>query len=949
MHRSTIALIGSLLVLLSGCTPHDHAFMEGNAPFLQTKASWVDSLIRQMPLEEKLGQLLLVNSSYYHPQKKADLIRWSQDGQIGGFLQTNIPSGDFVSLVNETQASAKVPLFVASNQSVSITNQFIDLPDYPAQASLTAIANDSVRSFLQNELIRQFENFGINLYFGPSLQMPQATDLSFSADQLTLDDPLFTNTLIRQLQAFQDHKIFTVAFPLEDTPFLADSDTSSVKPDSSAIVQALVQNGLSGLITDPSVFSHPVVKELPSFYLKTYLQQTYQFGGLVFAELPNPDSIEAVLFSGTDMLIVDQQIDLIHQKLIELVETGMLSQKILDQKVRKILMAKAWTGATPTQKNTPDRNAHYQLSAFNHAYFTKKLFESSVVLASNPQLVIPFDDLYQPTQVIEAGKVAPDLKSFIAKFIDFENIRISIDKEFASLDIAPKRTIVSINQITLSPAKHARFIRQINHLSKTYPVLVVNFGSPFNLNYFDPSVALIQAGEDVATAQRYAAQIIFGGVQAKGKLSMTISAMLPEGHGLVNDVIRVNFDAAPEDAGLYSHKLLAIDAIAQNAINQKAIPGCQILVAKAGMVVYNKSFGHHTYDQVRRVQSDDLYDVASITKIAATTLAAMKLFDQGKFSLNHRIGSYLDIPEDSPVHNILIRDLLTHQSGLKANMPIWRHVMNHIKSVEDSLASFSRTGAYPFSTQVADSLFFKTALQDSIWKEVYKYELDRHHEVRYSDVNFFLLQKLFEKISGKRLDDYLYERFYQPLGLRHLVFKPLKTFSKDQIIPTEYDQWWRQQLLQGHVHDEAAALFGGVAGNAGLFGNSEALAVLFQLFVAEGRYAGKSFLSPQTIRLFTEPIKKIERGLGFDVIKTGGYIKNGTFRFKEVYGHTGFTGTCVWIDPEEELIYIFLSNRVFPDADNNLLNKLKVRSRIQSAIYRALIPQPSLEELLEIS
>jgi CubicO group peptidase (beta-lactamase class C family) len=375
------------------------------------------------------------------------------------------------------------------------------------------------------------------------------------------------------------------------------------------------------------------------------------------------------------------------------------------------------------------------------------------------------------------------------------------------------------------------------------------------------------------------------------------------------------------------------------AIRKKAIPGCQILVAKSGKVIFNQSFGHFTYDKKRSVTNDNIYDLASITKVAATTLAFMRLYEEGQIEdINDRLSAYLDAEtaegKRSRIKDVRLRYLMTHRSGLPVGFPIIQYVRLKNRTSDDYLSYFSKEEKDNFSIQITDNLFMNANLQTDVWEDVQRSRLKRKGRFKYSDVNFFVLQKVIEKLTQQSLDEYVSQSFYQPLNLNTLTYKPLEHFEKERIVPTEVDKKWRDQLLQGTVHDEAAAFFGGVGGHAGLFGRTEDLAILGQMLLNDGTYGNQRFFKKETLDFFISSKHGNHRGLGFDrKTKNGPGYYNGSS--KASYGHNGYTGTCFWVDPEADLIYIFLSNRVHPKKNNDKLMQLKTREKVHRAIYKA--------------
>jgi CubicO group peptidase (beta-lactamase class C family) len=392
--------------------------------------------------------------------------------------------------------------------------------------------------------------------------------------------------------------------------------------------------------------------------------------------------------------------------------------------------------------------------------------------------------------------------------------------------------------------------------------------------------------------------------------------------------------SSPEEVGMQTADLKRMDIIVQKGIDAKAYPGCQLLIAKDGKVIWNKCYGSPYYETAEKVKPGYLYDLASVTKVAATTLAVMKLYEEKKLSLDKTVGDYLDLPKDATIKNLKIRDVLMHQAGLKA------FFMFYTATVGKRFDTYYRKTKSPeFNVQVADSLYIRSDYPDTMWSIINHEPVEEHPKYVYSDNDFYTMQKVVEKITGKKLDEYVNETFYKPMGLTRIGFLPLKKFRRDVVMPTENDTIFRKQLVDGYVHDPGSAMYGGVAGHAGLFSNAFDLAALFEMLQNYGVYNGQRFLDTATIKLFTARQSKISRrGYGFDKpepdVTKASPCYDGTPL--STYGHTGFTGTCIWCDPQNHLTYIFLSNRVYPNGENALLVKMGIRTDLQEIIYKAL-------------
>jgi beta-N-acetylhexosaminidase len=414
---------------------------------------------------------------------------------------------------------------------------------------------------------------------------------------------------------------------------------------------------------------------------------------------------------------------------------------------------------------------------------------------------------------------------------------------------------------------------------------------------------------------------------------------VPGDTGISTHVTRMEY-VLPEQIGINSEKLKIIDSLALSGINKKAYPGCQIVFALDGKIFYDRSFGHPRYEDTVKVTEDDIYDLASITKVAATTLAIMKLFEEKKISLDEKLGTYLPELKGSNKEVLTIRDVMTHQAGLQAWIPFY---LKTLRNGQPDPAIYQHQQSETFPLRVAENLYLRKDYPDSVYRAIIDSPLRPTSDYKYSDLGFYLLRLIVEKLTGKPFEDYLSVSFYEPLGLTTTGFLPLRRFPLSRIMPTEQDTVFRKQLIRGDVHDPGAAMLGGVSGHAGLFSNATDLAVILQLFLNNGEYGGKQYFLPSTIKEFTRvqfPGKGNRRALGFDkpALKytfSGPSCKSAS---PESFGHSGFTGTYIWADPKNRLSYIFLSNRVYPDASNEKIVEMNIRTKIHQAMYDILEP-----------
>jgi beta-N-acetylhexosaminidase len=468
----------------------------------------------------------------------------------------------------------------------------------------------------------------------------------------------------------------------------------------------------------------------------------------------------------------------------------------------------------------------------------------------------------------------------------------------------------------------------------------VVFGNPYILKFYEGLSNIICAYEDDPISQRVAPQLIFGALPAKGRLPVTASSRFKAGTGFDTPYLGRLGYSMPEDVGMISSVLARIDQIAEDAIAHGATPGCQVLVAKNGKIIFEKGYGYLTYDKIDPVTDETVYDVASLTKTAATLQAIMFLEGKGQLDLNKKASDYLPEMRKTNKSNMGLRDILTHQAGLIPFIPYWRYTVDDFgvkptfyHTLSDSI----------FIGEVAKGLYAPRAMNDSLWKWTLDSELRKPtrkntYDYRYSDLSFYILYQLAETLLNQDLSEFLEQNFYKPLGSSVLGFRPLCRIPENLIAPTEDDNYFRKQLIRGTVHDPGAAMRGGVAGHAGLFSNAHNLAKLFQMNLQDGHYGGIQYIAPGVVEKFSKKqFPSNRRGLGWDKPTVGeSFHVTSRFASKRTYGHTGFTGTAAWIDPEFDLVFIFLSNRIYPDAGNIKLIKNNVRTRIHDVVYEAM-------------
>lgn len=556
------------------------------------------------------------------------------------------------------------------------------------------------------------------------------------------------------------------------------------------------------------------------------------------------------------------------------------------------------------------------------------------VLLNNHDNIIPLTGLDKKTIAsVNLGYtnqgIVDSLLNKYAKVTPFSSDAYAGEATLNNLEDDLKYFNTVVVSITDAQANDARSLSFINTLSKSKQVIVAFFGSGNRLTSFDGTTApLVWSNKTDEEAAGIVPQIIFGGIGATNRLTQGYSPKYTAGSGFTTAATRLKY-TVPEDAGVNSDDLNGIDAITAEAIRAKAAPGMVVLVAKDGKVIFNKAYGSHTYDGAIPEKVTDIFDLASVTKVTATTPTVMRLFEEKKLNLDTNIGAYIPRARATAMNNIHVREVMLHQAGFIPYIPF----QDAIKAADHSPDS---SAAFP--TKVADGYYVrKDYFKDVMWPKMLNAPIKTRGQYVYSDISMYVMKDIVERLSGTPLNDYVYTNFYKPLGMQNAGFLPRNRFSRDQIVPTENDTYFRKTLLVGYVHDQGAALVGGVSGHAGLFANSNDMAIMYQMLLNKGTYGGEQYFKPETVTMFTSRQSSVSRrGLGFDrwdPVASKHYPSE--LASDQTFGHTGYTGTCVWVDPSRNLVYVFLSNRVNPTVSEQL-SKLLIRGRIQDVINKAI-------------
>ncbi len=957
--------------------------------FMQNNEIWVEKEVQKLTEKEKLSQLLFIETDSF-----------SVNFAPGALAYNGSNFSDFEVFKSKFDRKKTIaPIFV---------NLFSDgLCHFSKEHTKLNInhlfANDDSIS------MRNWSEYILNLNLSLSQNFHVFSLLNLRPN-LEYDSIFFANLLFKAIETTQLSDSQRVLnghwcnFPLQNLK--KDSLTYLHEVN---LTKELIKNKI------PALFL-----KFPSITFIKYLRKNLNYKGLIISDFRNkktPQTDELVQFieNGNTFFLVSKNLGSFSKNMFKL--ENQINKEKLNEQVKKVLLAKKWIEKSPSKKqNNLCEDNSFKLQ-------TNKIIENSITLVKNSDKIIPLVSVKENIVVINVGKNSDSFNAMLRNYIEFSTITFDVNKKPAKQKA--DKIIITINTHSLNE-NEINYIQEVAKLLNIkHKPIIINIGEVKNLSKLSSFQTIIQCYGNSNLELELSAQAIMGGIGLKGCLPSYYEEKKLFQSSFTTEKNRLKYSVA-EEVNMSSTKLEVIDSIALAEISAGAFPGCQIFVAYKGVVVYNKQFGYHTYSKQDKVKETDLYDLASLTKISATTLAAMKMYDLKKINLSTTLGNCMkntkidytriipdtiikidtlllkEIPNlkkllastdtinlnDStiitfdtiiakltPKRNIFkvpLQEMLIHESGIMPVLPILPYILYKIPhkrksfkikasvfaDVNDSLQNepkydtiysidkklkrseaFSRYYLKNKSDssvmQIAENMFFKNTYRDTLWIETKQLNVAQEKKYQYSDVNMILVQMAIDSLNGENMNDFLKKTFYQDLGLKNTCFLPLKEHKKNEIVPTSLDKIWRNQLLQGYVHDPSAAILGGIAGNAGLFSTAKEQGILYQMLLNKGTYGGTRYLSKEVVELFTKRQEGHVRGLGFEIQSSKAIMSQ--FASKTTYGHTGFTGNCVWVDPENELVFVFISNRVYPDSKNGKINGHKVRQKVHDAVYKSII------------
>ena len=978
-----------------------HISMAGK--YSETNTFWADSVLQQMTLEEKIGQLFMIAA--YSNQNEAynnEIEKQIRQYHVGGLIFFQGNPTEQVKLTNRYQKASKYPLMIGMDAEHGLGWRLETAMEFPKMLIAGAVHNDSLLFALGATIARHCRELGVHVNFAPVVDInsnprnPIIGMRSFGEQAEAV-----THKAILYAKGSLARNVLPV---IKHFPGHGDTDTDShhtlplIRHNRSRLDSIELYPYINMIEADiPAIMiSHLDVKSLDSTgtpaslspeIIRHLLQEEMGFKGLCITDAMNmkgvtqntpPGEAEVkALLAGNDILLFPANLSKAVNAIRKAIADSILSEQMIDEKCKKILDAKA-TYVLTNRYPSESPGLWSRIHSPEDIALKQSLYRDAITLIKNCDSLLPLKrlDTLRIASINFGGNAVNSFQTTLSRYAPVTHFTSNKNLSAEELKkweqkLRPFNCIVIYNQAAVNASSKAfgysPALSSLLDLLRGKRVILCHPAIPYGLARYTtlPGDALLISYENSLYPQQFAAQSIFGGIPINGQLPVSISPDYPAGSGLHTQKTRLGY-ATPEMCRLSGDQLKQIDSICKTAIRLRATPGCQVLVAKDGYIVYNQAFGHHTYEKKDPNRTSDIYDIASVTKITATLPAIMKLYDNRQISLDQPLSDYYTALQTTDKKDLTLKEILCHNAGLKSSLALFVDAIDK-KSLPGPLFTTRRTAAnttrlkdrlyvnlnYRFRDSTLSNspqngyrymepgLYMFPAYQDSILRSILQSPLNAKKKYTYSDVGFILLKYAVEEQTGMPIDQYCLENFFRKLGMYQTDYHAHQRLNKKAVIPSSIDKLYRKTEIKGYVHDPIAALLGGVAGHAGLFSTAGDLAKILQLYLNKGVYGGEYYFSPETVSHFTGkndlfPLNR--RGLGFDKPEPDTCKIGPTSRCVSLssYGHTGFTGIMAWCDPEYDLIYLFLSNRTYPDEFNTKLSALNVRTKIQEVIYQSI-------------
>jgi beta-glucosidase-like glycosyl hydrolase/CubicO group peptidase (beta-lactamase class C family) len=946
-----------------------------SAAEMQKAERWADSVYNTLTLKERIGQLIFVRANYSGSPYLKEVSNYIRKYKIGGVCFFAGDPVDQANQFNKWNRISKVPLMSTIDAEWGLAMRLKNTVKYPLQMTLGALENKDLIYEMGRQIGEQCRRAGIHFNFAPVVDVnsnpknPVIGMRSFGENPMEVGQRGYL-----YMKGLQDEGVVACAkhFPGHGDTY---KDSHKTLPVVDAPLDKMVNTGLvpfkylirggveSVMVAHLSVPAFDTLKNHPatlSYDIVTgLLKQKLGFKGLVVTDGLDmkgvtknygADSVAYLAFSaGNDLLLIPDDIPSSVKTIYDAVKSGKIPESRVEESCKKILKYKYLSGAA-TQQYVKIEGLVKDLNRKEYKTLSDRLYKESITLVKNRGDLLPLKKDGKKIMMVVIGETGKttfgslcDSKCKAKKsfYLPHDASKKDINwvlKQSGKYDYA----VVALLNTNMLAKKHFGIsktdIGLIDSLAVRTKVILDVFASPYALDFFsnlEKIPAIIISYQDKAVSQEASVEVITGKRVPTGKLPVSAGGF-DAGTGISDFFTSFDY-MKPEELGINTEILKKVDSTALNGIEIKAFPGCRILAAKDGHIFYNKSFGYLTYDQKVPVNNNIIYDLASLTKILATTLSLMKLEETGKLDVDKKLVDYLPMLQGTNKEDLGFREVLTHQAGLTPWIPYYDSTL---RDYGPDTTIYHKKISEDYPTRVAENMYIRKNYSYEIYREILESPMGKK-EYKYSDLGFYLFRKMVEDIANKPLEDFVQEEFYGPMGLEHISYLPRKKFPLVMIAPTEDDTIFRKQVLRGDVHDQGAAMLGGVSGHAGLFGTAHDVAAVMQMLMNGGVYNGVQVLDPEVISMFTAcqfPEKDNRRGLGFDkpLLEYEEHRTNCKSASPSSFGHSGFTGVYTWADPETGLVYVFLSNRVYPDADNNKISDLDIRTNIHQLFYDAL-------------
>lgn len=948
---------------------------------------WVDRIYNSMTVKERVGQLFMVQVMSKNSDKdNAAVFNLVKEEQIGGIIYSNGGPYRQAKLNNQLQATAKVPLLIGMDAEWGLSMRLDSTYAFPWHMTLGAISDNKLIEDTGRQIGEHCKRLGVHFNFAPVIDIntnpknPIIGNRSFGEDRdnVTKKGLAFMNGMqsagvLANAKHFPGHGD-TEADSHKTLPTVSFSEK---RIDSIELYpyRELIKEGLSSvMVAHLNVPSLETRRGFPSSLSKhivtDILKEELGFKGLIFTDaltmkgaadyvekgvdgitpktLSKGGEIDLMAFlAGNDVMLMSEDPKKGIAKFIEAFNEGIITEERLSHSVKKILMAKYKVGLND-YKPVGLYNLSKDLNRIEDDILYESLLESAITVVKNKNNVLPLRDLQ--TKTIAYVSLGDDEGSpfydELKKYTKIHHIKAEkLDGLISKLQNY-NTVILGFHKSNANPWKGYKFNQKelawLYEIARTNTVILDVFARPYALNdlkYIENIEGIVMSYQNSKIAQEKSAQVIFGAIGSKGKLPVSAGPNFQVGTGeSLNSLMNLSY-GLPEHVGMDSELLKRLDSIAEYAVDNRMTPGIQLLVARKGKVVYNKNFGYHTYDKKNKVDFDDVYDVASLTKILATLPILMELEGQGSVSLNAKLGTLMPYFKDSNKKDVTIKKMLSHYAQLRPWIPFYYATLDSVTKKPDP--KYYRTKRQKgFNIEVTNSLYLRNDYKDSIQEIIKESELLSRLRYRYSDLPYYILKEYLEGFYDKSLHEITQDRYYRSIGANYTTYNPRNRFSLKDIVPSEVDSYYRYKKVHGYVHDMGAAMQGGIGGHAGIFSNANDVAKIMQMYLQKGFYGGKRYLKSETLDKFNTCYyceNDNRRGVGFDKPQLGEEGPTCGCISMTSFGHSGFTGTYAWADPEAEIVYVFLANRTYPEAGKNLLLRENIRTEIQRLIYEAII------------